>query len=77
MYWTDLDSHTPRVERARMDGSERMILPGVAGTSIKQPSNVAVDPLTRHVYWSDVFDDFEKIVKYSDGQEEELGLSGN
>ena len=76
MYWTDLDSHTPRVERARMDGSERMILSGVAGASIKQPSNVAVDPLTGHVYWSDVFDDYEKIVKYSDGQEEELGLSG-
>ena len=77
MYWTDLDGHTPRVERARMDGTERVVLPGVDGASIKQPSNVAIDPLTRDVYWSAVFDDFEKIVKYSEGQEEELYLSGN
>ena len=77
MYWTDLDSQTPRVERARMDGSDRMELPFVNGENIKQPSNVAVDPLTRDVYWSDVFDENEMIVRYTGQTEEALSLSGN
>ena len=72
-----MDSQTPRVERARMDGSDRMELPNVNGENIKQPSNVAVDPLTRDVYWSDVFDENEKIVRYTGGQENALSLSGN
>lgn len=77
MYWTDLDSQTPRVERARMDGRNRMELPNVNGENIKQPSNVAVDPLTRDVYWSDVFDENEKIVRYTEEQEDTLSLTGN
>ena len=77
MYWTDLDSQTPRVERAHMDGSDRMELPNVNGANIKQPSNVAVDPLTRDVYWSDVFDENEMIVRYTGEQEDPLNLSGN
>ena len=76
MYWTDLDGQTPKVERARMDGSDRMMLPGVNGANIKQPSNVAVDPLTGQVYWSDVFDGSEKIVRYDLSQEHPLSLSG-
>lgn len=75
MYWTDLDSHTPRVERAHMDGSDRMVLPGVNGAEIKQPSNVAVDPLTGQVYWSDV--NTEKIIRYAGEQEHSLGITGN
>ena len=73
MYWTDLDQDLPRVERARMDGTERMVLPGVTG-AIKQPSNIAVDPLTRLVYWSDTFPDNEKIVKYDGERDSELGI---
>ena len=76
MYWTDLNSHTPRVERSRMDGTDRMELPGVNGANIKQPSNVAVDPLTRQVYWSDVFDGKEKIVRYDGVQEYNLFITG-
>ena len=66
MYWTDLDRDVPRVERARMDGTERMVLPGVSG-NIKQPSNIAVDPLTRQVYWCDTSSENENIVRY-DGE---------
>ena len=84
MFWTDLDSQIPRVEVARMDGSGRMALQDVNRDNIKQPSNVAVDPLTRYVYWADVFDGNEKIVRYvcldtncSSGQEHLLSLSGN
>ena len=73
MYWTDLDSDTPRVERARMDGTERMVLPGVTG-AIKQPSNVAVDPLTRETYWSDAFDGSEKIVRYDGERDSQLSI---
>ena len=74
MYWTDLDQDEPRVERSRMDGSERMVLPGVMG-AIKQPSNIAVDPLTRLVYWSDTFPEYEKIVRYDGVRDTALGIS--
>ena len=73
MYWTDLDQDVPRVERARMDGTERMVLPGVNG-EIKQPSNIAVDPLTRQVYWADTFPDNEKIVRYDGEHDVALGI---
>ena len=73
MYWTDLDQDVPRVERARMDGTERMVLPGVNGT-IKLPSSIAVDPLTSLVYWSDTFPDNEKIVRYDGERDTELGI---
>lgn len=73
MYWTDLDRDVPRVERARMDGTERMVLPNVTG-EIKQPSNIAVDPLTRQVYWSDTFPENEKIVRYDGKRDVALGI---
>ena len=75
MYWTDLDKDVPRVERARMDGTGRMVLPGVVG-DIKQPTNIAVDPLTGLVYWSDAHDDNEKIVKYDGQRDSPLGILG-
>jgi hypothetical protein len=75
MYWTDLDEDVPRVERARMDGTERMVLPGVVG-DIKNPTNIAVDPLTRLVYWADTHDDIDRIIKYDGERDYFLGIHG-
>ena len=70
-----MDGDVPRIERARMDGTERMMLPGVTG-DVKQPSNIAVDPLIREVYWSDTFTPNEKIVRYNGERDESLGIQG-
>lgn len=53
MYWTDINNHSPAVERAHMDGTNRMVL---FSRGLETPTNVAVDPLTGKVYWAE-FDD--------------------
>ncbi|XP_021574471.1 nidogen-2 [Carlito syrichta] len=48
MYWTD--SGLDRIERARLDGSERKVL---FHTDLVNPRAIAVDPIRGNLYWTD------------------------
>lgn len=50
IFWTDW-GHNARIERAGMDGNDRMIL--VSGEQIKWPNGLALDILDQRVYWAD------------------------
>ncbi|XP_067654975.1 low-density lipoprotein receptor-related protein 4-like [Haliotis asinina] len=49
IFWTDWGS-TPKIERASMDGSERMLL---ANTSLFWPNGLTVDYAAERIYWAD------------------------
>uniref|UniRef100_A0A8C7AA63 Nidogen 2 n=1 Tax=Neovison vison TaxID=452646 RepID=A0A8C7AA63_NEOVI len=48
MYWTD--SGLDKIERARLDGSERQVL---FHTDLVNPRAIAVDPIRGNLYWTD------------------------
>ncbi|XP_012378990.2 nidogen-2 isoform X3 [Dasypus novemcinctus] len=48
MYWTD--SGLDKIERARLDGSERKVL---FHTDLVNPRAIAVDPVRGNLYWTD------------------------
>ncbi|XP_037688644.1 nidogen-2 isoform X2 [Choloepus didactylus] len=48
LYWTD--SGLDRIERARLDGSERKVL---FHTDLVNPRAIAVDPVRGNLYWTD------------------------
>ncbi|NWR37394.1 NID2 protein, partial [Tachuris rubrigastra] len=48
MFWTD--SGLDRIERARLDGSERRVL---FDTELVNPRAIAVDPVRGNLYWTD------------------------
>ncbi|CAI8020827.1 Low-density lipoprotein receptor-related protein 6 [Geodia barretti] len=50
MYWVDRESGEPRIERARLDGSERQVFH--RGTS-HAPTFIVVNPASDDVFWSD------------------------
>ena len=56
-----------------MDGTGRMNLPNVQYT-IKTPTNIAVDPLTRWVYWSETGDSVERVSRYNGSRDFSLSL---
>ena len=49
MYWTDW-GHDPKIERAGLDGSERVIL---VNTSIAWPNGITIDFQEDKIYWVD------------------------
>ena len=49
MYWTDTGS-VPKIERASMDGSARMLL---HSTSLSTPYGLTIDIDTQTLYWMD------------------------
>ena len=59
MYWAD-SGHAPRIERARLDGSERVI---IANGSIARPCGLTIDYSEGdmgHLYWCDQVTQFLK-----------------
>ena len=57
-----------------MDGTGRVNLPNVAYT-IKTPTNIAVDPLTGWVYWSEADSEVERVSRYNGFRDFSLSLS--
>ena len=57
-----------------MDGTGRADLPGRRNT-IKIPTNIAVDPLTGWVYWSDTDNTIDKVSRYDGSQQSETFLT--
>ena len=49
MYWTDWGAH-PKIERANMDGTERIQL---IGTDLGWPNGMVVDTLSGRLFWGD------------------------
>lgn len=49
MYWTDWGEN-PKIERAAMDGSDRVIL---VNTSLGWPNGLALDYAEGKIYWGD------------------------
>ena len=49
MYWTDW-GNDPKIERARLDGTHRVIL---VNSSIAWPNGITIDYLDRKIYWAD------------------------
>ena len=71
MYWTDRDNSRQVVEKARMDGRDRVPLPRSPDDIIQTPTNVAVDPETGYVYWIKVSRETGRTsVVYFDGRTE-------
>lgn len=64
MYWTD--SGLDKIERAKLDGSERRVL---FHTDLVNPRAIAVDPIRGNLYWTDWNREAPKIETSSlDGQ---------
>ena len=54
MFWTDWSYKEPKIERSRMDGSERTVLVNKTTlTDIRWPNGLAVDFDTNVIYWTD------------------------
>lgn len=49
MYWSDW-GEKPKIEKAAMDGSMRIIL---IRQNLTQPSGLAIDHITSKLYWAD------------------------
>ncbi|KFO29717.1 nidogen-2 [Fukomys damarensis] len=68
MYWTD--SGLDKIERARLDGSERRVL---FHTDLVNPRAIAVDPIRGNLYWTDWNRDAPKIETSSlDGEDRRI-----
>ncbi|XP_068084350.1 prolow-density lipoprotein receptor-related protein 1 [Anabrus simplex] len=61
MFFTMWGNSPPRLERARLDGEERVSL---VQHKIVYPYGVAVDFPARHVYWVDTYLDFVERINY-------------
>ena len=64
MYWTDWGQN-PKIERANLDGSERVI---IVNTSLGWPNGVAVDVEAGKIYWGDAHVDVIEVANL-DGSE--------
>ena len=62
MFFT-LGTDLPKVERALLDGSERISL--VNKIKLVQPQALTLDPVNKHVYWSDSYLDRIERIDYS------------
>jgi hypothetical protein len=59
MYWVDRESNEPRIEQARLDGSERQVLfySGTHRGISHAPTFLVVNPASDDVFWSEADDD--------------------
>ena len=73
LYWTDLHIRGPVVERALLNGQERM---QISAETTRSPTNVAVDSETGDVYWIkyNKHSSSSKIVRYSQQMEVPVNL---
>ena len=59
MYWTDWGDH-PKIERARLDGTQRVIL---VNSFIAWPNGITIDYFDRKIYWADAKLDKIEVMK--------------
>lgn len=64
MYWTDW-GRKPKIERANLDGSDRMVL---INMSLHWPNGLALDYDEQKLYWSDAHTDRIEVAN-ADGSE--------
>ena len=69
MYWTDWGNH-PKIERARLDGTHRVIL---VNSSIAWPNGITIDYFDRKIYWADAKLDKIEVMNL-DGSERKVIL---
>ena len=75
VYWTDLHTSDPSVERAYLNGSNREEVPHDG--QVKSPTSIAIDPQTDLIYWTDLDDDgvTDLIFKYDGERGEDLRIN--
>lgn len=61
MYWTDWGEN-PKIERAAMDGSDRLIL---VNSSLGWPNGLALDYTEGKIYWGDAKTDQIEVSYFS------------
>jgi len=72
MYWTDWGKD-PKIERAALDGSHRIIL---VQTSVTWPNGLTIDYLSRKIYWADAKLDKIEVMNL-DGSNRRVVLNDN
>ena len=60
MYWTDWGKY-PKIERAGLDGSHRVIL---VNSSIAWPNGITIDYSDRKIYWADARHDKIEVMNF-------------
>lgn len=50
MFWSDWNEKTPKIERANLDGSGRILL---VSETVSWPNGMAIDVITNKLYWGD------------------------
>ena len=54
MFWSDWEDVDPRIERAALDGSNRIrIKTSTESSGLKYPNGLAIDLTTQRLYWCD------------------------
>ncbi|KAG9261064.1 low-density lipoprotein receptor-related protein 1B-like [Astyanax mexicanus] len=71
LIWTEW-GQTPRISRARLDGSEQMVL---ANSGISWPSGISIDYQENKLYWCDARMDKIERISLESGAEREIVLS--
>uniref|UniRef100_A0A3B1JND8 LDL receptor related protein 1B n=1 Tax=Astyanax mexicanus TaxID=7994 RepID=A0A3B1JND8_ASTMX len=71
LIWTEW-GETPRISRARLDGSEQMVL---ANSGISWPSGISIDYQENKLYWCDARMDKIERISLESGAEREIVLS--
>lgn len=73
IFWTDCDKTTPKIERAKLDGTNRTIL---VHSDLKQPTGLAVDFQSKKVFWCDPLTNTIEVVGF-DGQDRKIIVKRN
>ncbi|KFV46778.1 Low-density lipoprotein receptor-related protein 1, partial [Tyto alba] len=73
LFWTEWGQY-PRIERSRLDGTERMVLVNV---SISWPNGISVDYEDGKLYWCDARTDKIERIDLETGENREVVLSSN
>lgn len=81
MFWSDWDEKLPKIERASLDGSDRLVL---VNSSLGWPNGVTLDLERSKIYWCDAkydkievanMDGTNRIVLTGDNVPHSFGLS--
>ncbi|XP_071041955.1 low-density lipoprotein receptor-related protein 1B [Parasteatoda tepidariorum] len=69
MYWTDWSPDHPRIEKAALDGTQRIIL---VNTSLGWPNGLSIDVVERKLYWGDAKTDKIEVSNLDGSDRREL-----
>lgn len=72
MYWTDWGELKPKIERANLDGSDRVVL---INSSLGWPNGISIDYEERKMYWGDAEEDKIEVADL-DGQNRRVLVHG-